>query len=133
MEFTRGYRPSKKMNLASLIDVIFILMVFFMVSSHFEEINTVNLNSIANKESSASNEPLEFNNNITIKVLNEAFIEMNNQKYNYVELSKKFKRLVYFDNQINVTIDSESDANVQSLIKAIDALKKAGVKNLSFY
>ena len=116
-----------EINVAPLIDIVFLLLIFFMLASEFTDFKTIDMVSPSqiNKEINKSNLPiiieLSENGNINIDSKEVKFNELPgiiNKKLN----NKK-------DNKVVVSTPTETKVNV--LIKVVDTIRKLGIENIA--
>ncbi|MFN7292713.1 MAG: ExbD/TolR family protein [Pirellula sp.] len=115
-------------NLTSMIDVLFLLIIFFMVGTRFSESEgsiEVNLPKIANGGAilnapkgkivvlRTDNSVVYDNQKLSIQELSQVLA---NQRANYPDLKVQFK--------------ADGDCSYQSVSIALDAIRKSGITNL---
>lgn len=118
-------------NLTPLVDVIFLLLIFFMVSTTFDTTSQlkINLPQADAPEVKKQQNKLE----LTINAKGDFYLNggaVVNQSAR--ALTESIRRLVGNDNQdINVIIQSDAATPVQSLVTAMDVVSRLGLANLS--
>ena len=119
--------PKKiKINIIPLIDIIFLMLVFFMLATNFSEKKELGF-SIQKEITELSAEQ----NNLIINIIeNKYLISGKEIKYSLIEKevlnfwkSNKFK---------NVVILNDKVSNLQELIFLIDLLKKNKIESFTF-
>lgn len=122
-----GFQSRKSaISLTPLIDVVFILLLFFMLSSTFTQTKLIDFDAASNTGvQSQQTEPFR----IILLPNNQAL--MNGTSYNITQLAftEKLKSLAESSEQ--VTLSARPQVNVQSVISLLDQLKNTGIKNLS--
>jgi biopolymer transport protein ExbD len=73
LKFCRPEEEEVSLNLAPLIDVVFLLLIFFMITTTFNKDNVIDLS--LPEASSAQTQPTEFTVRITVSKQNEITIE----------------------------------------------------------
>lgn len=118
-----------QINLTPLIDVVFLLLIFFMVSTSFKKETKVSLElPEANGESMDSQtESIE----ISVSKSGEVFVNGNGLVNREVETIKEAIKQSSTDNQTPVIISADADAPYQAVITVMDAAGQAGFKNLT--
>ncbi len=125
MKIFRQKSNEKELNITPLIDIIFILLVFFMVSSSFlKPTIDVKLPVTSTKDSKK-------NKKISIYITKNLEI--------YFEKEQKALDLIQSDltkeltQDLNLTILLYADKNVsfENVVKVLDAVKLSGVKNVA--
>ncbi|MAI59422.1 MAG: hypothetical protein CMM92_00185 [Rickettsiales bacterium] len=115
-----------KINIIPLIDIIFLMLVFFMLATNFSEKKEISFKLKQNIEifnDSQENLLIYIKNNSF--VINEDSIENSNVEEKVLSYwnSKNFK---------NIIILNDKNSNLQKLIFILDILKKNEIKNVSF-
>ncbi|MDB9762474.1 biopolymer transporter ExbD [Alphaproteobacteria bacterium] len=116
-----------EINVAPLIDIVFLLLIFFMLASEFTDFKTIDMVSPSqiNKEINKSNLP------IIIELSENGNININNKEVKFNELpgiiNKKLNNKK--DNKVVVSTPTETKVNV--LIKVVDTIRKLGIENIA--
>ena len=127
MQLFTKEKKNIEINVAPLIDIVFLLLIFFMLASEFTDFKTIDMVSPSqkNKEINKSDLPiiieLSENGNINIDSKEVKFNELPgiiNKKLN----NKK-------DNKVVVSTPNETKVNV--LIKVVDTIRKLGIENIA--
>ena len=111
------------MDLTPLIDVVFLLLVFFIVASEFKKNETILNLTLPN---SASEQKLVEKKEIMIEVSMDE-IAYNSEKVDFIQLQLKLKSLKK-DAPLTVKIDKE--VKYERVIKLLDILNKLELNNL---
>jgi len=128
--FHRTKKEELTLNLTPLIDVVFLLLIFFMVSTSFtrETQIALNLPSAEGEKSEAKDKLIE----ISIDVNGNYFVNghglVNNEKGT---LLKALNQLQNIDKKLPLIISSDAKTQYQSVITVMDVAGQAGFKNLS--
>lgn len=128
MEFARSCKRKKSVNLTSLIDVIFLLVMFFLLTSKFVVSEVVDLNLSTLQEHSdakTSQGSLE-----VILVEGGKFI-IAQKRYDLSSLPSVISKAIAKDKSTPIVLVNEKGASVQNLVTAMDAIKIAGGLNVS--
>ncbi len=122
----------KKINIIPLIDIIFILLIFFMLATNFrvkENIDfsiTENITEINNNQENKILEIFMKNNSeISIK---KKIISLENRN----EIAKQIRDVFYKENYKQVLILCEEAVVLQNLIFIMDIIKDEKIKNVFF-
>jgi len=117
-------------NLTPLIDVVFLLLIFFMVSTTFDTTSQLKINL---PEASAEKSKLTADKlRLLIDAKGRFFIngkELQSQKREVLLL--EIQRVVRSNKEMPVLIQSDAKAPVQSLITAMDVVGHMGLRQLS--
>jgi biopolymer transport protein ExbD len=131
MKLRPGSRPEPDINLTSLIDVVLLLLVFFMVTTSFvrESELTIRLPEVADSvERLADSTVLEITVSATGRyfVNNRALIDSRAET-----LKAAIVRLIPDLDVDRVTITADAEASHQSVVTAMDVAGKLGFVNIS--
>ena len=122
MDTLLAQRPRKPIGLTALIDVVFILLLFFMLTSSFSDLTSIKLNS-ANASVSAGDEQPAL-----IVLHQDGHFSLNS-------LSGKSIDAAALRSSISVEQDvillPQAASNVQQLLSAIELLKSAGFNKVT--
>jgi len=125
----RKKRSDTAINLTPLIDVVFLLLIFFMVSTSFTRETQIKLELPTADVEKMESKP----ESIEISVDREGrfFVNGNALANNQVEtLKRALEPLVAENNSIPVIISADANAAYQSVVKALDATSQMGISNL---
>ena len=115
-----------KINIIPLIDIIFLMLVFFMLATNFSEKKEISFKLKQNIET--LNDSQE---NLFIYIKNNSFV-INEESIKKVSLEEKVLSYWNSKNYKNIIILNDKDSNLQELILILDILKKNQIKNVSF-
>lgn len=124
MDFERSSRRNLVLPLTSLIDVVFILIVFFMLTTSFMRIESLELTLPSSGDSSDKKEVVH----IFIKENGELFL--GRRKVEADELDKTLKRLFAGDASSPVMLLTADGVTMQQLVFVMDRIKASGGKSL---
>lgn len=121
----RNKRESLTMDLTPLIDMVFLLLVFFLVTSTFKKDELALLLKLPKAEQGAGSEKkIE---QLTIELSNEE-VAVNGKKSSMEELPGTFQKLSK-ESLINLRVDGE--VKYQRLVKVLDLLQLNKLENIS--
>ena len=130
MKFPRQRQEEVNVNLTPLIDVVFLLLIFFMVSTTFtkETHLEVDLPEAAGEAGSSDAEVLE------ILITDEGHYSVNGKPLvnsQPVTLSRALKELAGEDREIPLVITADAQTPHQAVVTAMDVSGKLGFAKLS--
>ncbi len=131
MQFrSRNGEDDSQVNLTPLIDVVFLLLIFFMVSTTFDTTSEL---KIQLPEASAQKKPAAPQKVIvSIDPRGNFFVNGKRLKAPTGELlTLELHRLIGSDKDRPVVIQSDAASPVQSLVTAMDVIGQMGLKRLS--
>ena len=119
-------KKSLKINIIPLIDIIFLMLVFFMLATNFSEKKEISFKLKQNIETLNDNQE-----NLLIYIKNNSFV-INEDSIKNSKIEEEV--LKYWDskNYENIIILNDENSNLQKLIFILDILKKNQIKKVSF-
>lgn len=126
MEFHGRARNSADLNIAPLIDVVFLLLLFFMLTSAFSNEERIEL---LLPSSSTSKELAE--NTSEVSILSSGKIMLNQVEIRLEQIETKIKELVADGQDLQLLIRSDAAVDVQRLVSVMDHIRRAGIENIS--
>ena len=131
MRFQHQRKDDPEINMTSLIDVVFLLLIFFMVSTTFDKPSQINI-----QLPEASGKPLEkkkFALEIDIDAQGRYFVNKQRVKDDRIVTLKRALRLTLGEHQKpQVIISSDKNTPFQAVIRAMDASRQLNLDNLTF-
>ena len=115
-----------KINIIPLIDIIFLMLVFFMLATNFSEKKEISFKLNQNIET--LNDSQE---NLLIYIKNNSFV-INEDSIKSSEIEEEVLNYWSSKNYENIVILNDKKSNLQKLIFILDILKKNQIKNVSF-
>ena len=122
----RGKRKSPGIDMAPLMDMIFILLIFFIVTTSFVKEAGVTINRPVAK-SSVTNEKT----NMVIGVTKEGHVYIEGQIIDVRSVRARMERFLAEVPEGSVVIAADTQSYSGKVIQVLDACRLAGVKNLS--
>ena len=119
-------KKSIKINIIPLIDIIFLMLVFFMLATNFSEKKEISFKLKKNIETLNNNQE-----NLLIYIKNNSF-EINKDSIEKNRIEEKILNYWNTKNYKNIIILNDENSNLQKLIFILDILKKNQIKNVSF-
>ena len=121
----RQRRPSIRMELSPLIDCIFQLLIFFMLSSTF--LTPAIQLTLPSATAGTSQNELE----IIITLSKEGDVYLNNTKTSFVSLTSELQRILAESNHKSVTIRGDQNMPYSSFLDALDIAKRSGAVHVN--
>ncbi len=130
MKFTSRQPESANMQLAPMIDIVFLLLIFFIVTWQFTRSETELDVSVPTAQEGA--EPERQRGEIVINILQGGVIRIEGTTVNLPQLLEKLSTIAsQFENQ-PVRIRGDGAVAYQQIVEVIDTCQKAGIWNISF-
>ena len=116
-----------EINIAPLIDIVFLLLIFFMLASEFTDFKTIDLVSPieSNKNIETKDQP------INIKLFNNGNISVNKSSTNLKKFHKFMKEFLRNNKSNKLIITTTSDTKINILINTIDIIRDLGIENIA--
>ena len=119
-------RKNIKINIIPLIDIIFLMLVFFMLATNFSEKKEISFKLKQNIET--FNDDQE---NLIIYIKNNSFV-INENSISSSKIEEEVLNNWNSKNYENIIILNDENSNLQKLIFILDILKKNQIKKVSF-
>lgn len=130
MNFKRQNKEMVEVNLTPLIDVVFLLLIFFMVSTTFTKENHLSINL---PESTAAQQSGELSNiDIVISENGDYMVNDSHLSNNKLDtLKTELLNAAMGEVKLPVTITADANTPHQYVVRAMDAAGQVGFVNLS--
>lgn len=115
-----------ELNLTPLIDMVFILLIFFIVTSSFVKESGIEVN-----RPTAQSAERQERGNIIISVTKTGEIWIDRRKVTLDALRANVERLHAENPEGSVIIAADKDSQTGALVQALDQARLAGVENVS--
>jgi biopolymer transport protein ExbD len=130
MKFSSRQPESASMQLAPMIDIVFLLLIFFIVTWQFTRSETELKVSVPTAEEGA--EPSRQRGEIIINVMPDGDIRVEGATVDLIQLRDKLATIArQYENQ-PVRIRGDGTVPYQRIVEVIDTCQKAGIWNISF-
>ena len=131
MKFRSTRRPVVDVNLTPLIDVVFLLLIFFMVSTTFVKESQIDL-TLPQASAEVRDDPIE---RVEIAVSQDGTIYINQQALVNTQVTTIRAALTELKNEAEqpvVIISADANASHQSVVDVMDAARQAGMYRITF-
>lgn len=129
MKFYTKKRKQPAIVIVSLIDILAILLIFFIVTTTFRK-NQPQLQINLPESKTAEPSAAEKQEPAILEVKGEEEILLDGQPATLENLPAQLKALVERDPTRPIAMQADRDAAFGLVVKVLDALKEAGVKNI---
>ncbi len=126
MEFEGRARIHSHLDIAPLIDIVFLLLVFFMLTSTFLVPEAIELEL---PEASSSN--VAEITPITVALKRSGEISLNGKPVALEQLRAAIEPLLKQDKEAPITLKSDAHSEVQQLLAVMDEIRSAGGSNIA--
>jgi biopolymer transport protein ExbD len=126
MEFERRKHYHTHLNIAPLVDVVFLLLLFFMLTSHLMQEPTIRIRLPESKTAEARDETIK-----TLLITRDGEIYFMDKRVDLKDLQLLMRDCLRNPEKDFLRIKADRDVNVGLLVNVIDEVRLSGVKNFS--
>ena len=113
-------------NITPLIDIVFLLLVFFMLATSFIQKSAIEINL-----TSGETVKIENKQNTIVLILNKkGLIYLNNKVINISNIKNEIRNIVKKNPKYSILIKSHKKIPVQKVIRLIEEVRLAGTDNI---
>ena len=124
--YQREEKELISINITPLIDIVFLLLVFFMLATSFIQKSTIEINLSSGKTVKIDNAK-----NTAVVILNKkGLIYLNNKLINVTNIRKEINNIVEKNPKYRILIKSHKKIPVQKVIRLIEEVRLAGTDNI---
>tara|TARA_Y100000992_G_C21221137_1_gene470519 strand:- start:314 stop:727 length:414 start_codon:yes stop_codon:yes gene_type:complete len=128
LKFKKKKSPDISLEITPLVDVIFLLLIFFVLSTQFIDLKTMSIDLPSIDKKTMSNLP---ENRVKIEISKEGEVLINNTTINEFSLKSLNEELSLIPSNIKTAIISaDSDARYQYIVTIMESLNSNGFKNI---
>jgi len=120
-------RPSVEISLTPLIDVVFILLIFFMLASSFLDLRAIELKTakLGNAAVAASE------GSVMVKLRADGDYLVSGERMSRTDFDVRLKTLAGRDTKPRIVIEAETGVPVQAVVKAVDMAAERGLTDVT--
>lgn len=126
MQFERSTRKPRPISLTSLIDVVFLLLFFFMLSSSFVRTESMELSFPASGEVTSTAADA-----IRIFIVDDEKLFLGNQEMSVTDLKAQLRLILFENPERNILLMTGEKTSVQRLVALMDDIYLMGGKYVS--
>lgn len=128
MRFERPHRVEPSFNLTPLMDILFIVLIFLVLTTTFKEATTFQVQLPTAQTSEV--EPTEFPGLISISVARDGALDLGGESVTLTQLEERLAATV--DPQmVTVRLRADADVNHGVVVQVMDAVRRNGISQLS--
>jgi biopolymer transport protein ExbD len=131
MKFRRKKRPLGGIPTASMPDVAFLLLVFFLTTTTFDIKKGLGLVLPPPAEEGAQRVRLREENIARVLINQEGRIALNDEEITYAQLESRIRIMVAENPDLVVSLRSDRRSRYFHMIDALDRLRAAGAEKIS--
>ncbi len=126
MEFERQRRDSGGINITPIIDMVFLLIIFFLLTSSFMRDRGISVNLPVSSSSFSQKQE-----RITVTIGSAGAVFVNGQQIAEGLLLNSLNEIYRQRGSKNVLIKADRGNTVERLVQVMDIIKKSGAKKLT--
>ena len=128
MKFKKKKSPEINLEITPLVDVIFLLLIFFVLSTQFIDLKTMSIDLPTIDKKTMSNLPEK---RVKIEISKEGEVLINNTTISEFSLKSLNEELSLIPSNIKTAIISaDSDTRYQYIVTIMESLNSNGFKNI---
>lgn len=127
MWYDRAARRRRKIGLTPLIDVVFQLLIFFMLASSFSQLRTISFASQESREAAGGDE-----SGVIVRVRGGGALEVGSRSVERDDLRAVLRESIAARPDTAVVIIADADVPLQEMVVAVDAAHAEGAADISF-
>ncbi|MET0071797.1 MAG: biopolymer transporter ExbD [Candidatus Thiodiazotropha sp.] len=126
MEYEFKRRSSHVLNLTPLIDIVFLLLVFFMLTAHFIEDQAIDIQL----PEAQTSQPSAVDDTVEIVLLPNGDLLLDGEAASLESLEERLRGALHAPNKRFVRLKGDQAAAFGAGVKVIDAARKSGAESL---
>ena len=115
-----------ELNMSPLIDMIFILLIFFLVTTTFVKESGVDVNRPVPSDKPPTTEEA----NIQINVTRDGMVYVDGQAIDIRSVQSRMERFIYENPEGNVIITADKTSRFGVAVEVLDQVRLANIKNV---
>ena len=126
MRFLKPEEEDIRLGLAPLIDIVFLLLIFFMLTSHFDVASGVliRLPKVAQRVQDLDEK------RITVVIDSEGNPHLEGKRIELPKLSERLREIVNQQGIVSLVLQADEDARHGKVVQVMDLAKAAGVRTI---
>jgi len=126
MRFKKVRDEESRLGITPLIDIVFLLLIFFMLTSHFHIASgvPVRLPKISQKEHDRKG------NKVTLVIDRSGNIYLKGKKVDIKKLGSKLSARIKEDSRLHLVLEADKDVRHGRVVNIMDIAKTAGVSSI---
>ncbi len=119
----RQKRSDLLVDLTPMIDVVFLMLIFFMVSTSFTANNSIKLDLPQSKSQAANKEEKQ----VVISIKADGQLYVQDERVKDADLRRRILNITKGDPNMRVVIRADADAKHKRLVYALDTIRELGM------
>ena len=126
MKFQRSKQEEPTLGIAPLIDIVFLLLIFFMVTSHFDVASGVRIKLPQISKVIFDQQ----DNKVTVLIDQSGQAYFEGKKVDMKALGERLRQLVQEKNVLQLILQADKEVKHGVVVEAMDVAKTAGVNSI---
>ena len=122
----RGGGSEVNINMGPLVDMVFLLLIFFVVTTSFVKETGIDV-----QRSTAATAEMKERGNIMLGISADGQVYMEDKRIDVRSVRALIERALAEDPESGVVIVADKDSNTGTVVQAMDQCRLAGAKNVS--
>jgi biopolymer transport protein ExbD len=127
MRFSNRREEEPRISIAPLIDIVFLLLIFFLVTSHFDIASGVRIDLPKVSKRIAEEEE---DNRVTLIIDKSAQTYLEGEKIDLNSLKKRLEALIRQKGFLHLILQADKDVSHGKVVQIMDLAKNAGVQSI---
>jgi len=126
MRFRKVQDEEPRLGITPLIDIVFLLLIFFMLTSHFHVASgvSIRLPKVTQKSLNRDGEK------ITLMMDKEGQTYLRGEKVELEQLSAKLENLVEQEGLVHLLLEADKDVTHGRVVHVMDVAKRSGISSI---
>ena len=116
-----------EINVAPLIDIVFLLLIFFMLTSEFTDFKTIDMISPNQSSTSIQKNDLP----IIINISENGLVEIDKIEIKLEDLSETIQMKLMNSKNKKIVISTLNETKINNLIIVVDTIRSLGIENIA--
>lgn len=126
MKFGKGKEEEPRLGIAPLVDIVFLLLIFFMLTSHFEIASGVRIKLPKVTQKVFNTQEMK----VTVLLDRTGRIYFQGKKLSIEQLRGKLEKLVDENGIVHMILQADLNTRHGRVVEVMDAAKAAGVRSI---
>ena len=126
MRFEGRARVRAQLDVAPLVDVVFLLLIFFLLTSTYIKPRAIGVSLPTSSTAQASIAPV-----VTVVLRADGSIEVDGASLSISQLADAVASRIGQDRERTVVLEADRTARVQEMIEVVDAIRAGGAAELA--
>jgi biopolymer transport protein ExbD len=126
MKFQRSKQEEPTLGIAPLIDIVFLLLIFFMVTSHFDVASGVHIKLPQISKVIFDQQK----NKVTVLIDRSGQIYLEGKQVDMKAFTERLRQLVQENNVLQMILQADKEVKHGVVVETMDAAKTAGVHSI---